>query len=198
MDTTRAPARVQTPQPRRWTRLEYERAAELGLFGPEERLELIEGEIVQKVTKRPPHAVCTDLVDAYLRAAFPTACVRGQNPLAIDDVNEPEPDFAVVPGSARDYLAGHPVTAMLVVEVADTSLTYDRTTKAGLYARAGVAEYWILNLCDRLLEVHREPGPMTEQPLGFSYRLITRYCETDTVVPLAAPLAPMRVADLLP
>jgi len=77
-------------------------------------------------------------------------------------------------------------------------LTWDRTAKASLYARAGIAEYWIINVRDRVLEVHREPGPMAEQPLGFSYRSITRYVEIDIVAPLGAPHASVKVAELLP
>lgn len=198
MDTARHSMHGEVPRRRRWSRVEYERAVDLGLFGPEERLELIAGEIVEKATQKPPHTAARDLVEAYLREAFPGHYVRGQAPLAIDDSSEPEPDVAVVLGTIRDYTTAHPTSAVLVVEVAETSLTYDRTTKSGLYARAGIPEYWIVNLCDRLLEVHRDPGPMSEQPLGFSYRSITRHTEADFVTPLAAPDAGVTVADLIP
>ncbi len=198
MEAAQTAPRVEWPRRRLFTRLEYERAAEIGLFGPEERLELIEGEIVQKVTIKPPHSASTDLALEFARAALPAAYVRCQQPLAINDMSEPEPDVAVVSGTVRDYVQAHPTTAILVIEVADTTLAQDRTTKAGLYAKAGIPEYWIVNLVDRLLEVHRDPAAMSEQPLGYSYRSITRHTETEAVAPLAAPHAPVRVSDLLP
>jgi Uma2 family endonuclease len=105
----------------------------------------------------------------------------------------------VVVGSARDYARAHPATAVLVVEVSDATLAFDRATKGALYAQAGITEYWIVNLADRVLEVHREPAPMAEQPLGHHYRSITRHTETEHVAPQAATLAtPIAVADLLP
>jgi len=189
---------LELPQQRLWTRQEYERAGELGLFGPDECLELIEGVIVCKVTQNSPHAVGIQLTEDVLRAALPGHAYRVQMPLALGDMSEPEPDVAVVPGSARDYIAGHPQTAVLVVEVADTSLAVDRTTKAALYARAGIAEYWILNLPDRLLEVHRDPALMTEQPLGHQYRTVLRLSAEQSVSPLAAPEAVIRVSEVLP
>ena len=151
----------------------------------------------ESTTQRPPHAASTDLVESYLRVAFPSAYIRGQKPLALTDSSEPEPDVAVVPGTARDYVKRHPERALLVVEVAE-AFTYDCTTKASMYAKAGIAEYWIVNLVDRLLEIHREPGPMSEQPLGFSYRSVTRHHDGDTVAPLAAQHRLYRVTDLLP
>src|SRR5690348_15524163 len=165
------------PARRCWTREEYERAASLGLFGPEERLELIEGEIVTKMTpQNSRHMSGIRLAEEALRLAFPSGYdVRVQGPLALGGRNEPEPDIAVVVGSMRDYFGAHPTTAVLVVEVSDTSLAYDRTTKTGIYARAGIAEYWIINLVDRVLEVHRQSAPMTGRPLGHYYRSVTQH-----------------------
>lgn len=126
------------PPRRRWTRAEYERATELSLFGPEERLELIEGEIVEKMPQRSENASGIRLSEEAVRRAFPRGYdVRVQMPLAATARSMPEPDIAVVPGSVRDYVKRHPKTATLIIEVADITLEYDRTTKAGIYARAG-------------------------------------------------------------
>lgn len=191
---------VAPPQRRLFTRAEYERAAELGLFGPEERLELIGGEVIKKMTpQRSLHAAGVGLAARNLGRAFGEAFdVRVQLPLALADESEPEPDVAFVRGGPRDYRDAHPASAVLVVEVADTSLVFDRTTKASLYASAGIPEYWIVNLPDRVLEAHRDPLPMAEQPFGHHYRSVTRHAADESIAPLAAPGATIRVADLIP
>lgn len=112
--------------------------------------------------------------------------------------SEPEPDIAVVRGTARDYEQAHPTTAVLVIEVSDTTLRVDCTTKAGIYARAGIEEYWVVDLNTRRLIVHRQPVPMRGRPLGHYYASVVRYTEAETVTPLAAPDAVIAVADLLP
>lgn len=188
------------PSRRLWSREEFHRAGEAGLFGPEERLELIGGEIVQKMTpQKTPHATAVSLGEAALRHLFPQGYyVRSQLPLALSAISEPEPDLAVVEGAIRDYEHEHPAFAVLIVEVADTTLTFDRTTKAGLYASAAIPEYWIVNLQDRVLECHREPGPMPDQPFGHHYRSITRYSEGSAMAPAASAGRHVAVADLLP
>jgi Uma2 family endonuclease len=190
---------IQLPH-RRWTRAEYERAGQLGLFRPDERLELIDGEIVEKMTpQNTPHSVGIRLCELALREPFRVGHdVRCQLPLGLGDDSEPEPDIAVVVGAPRDYLDAHPATAVLVIEVADTSLSIDRSVKSHLYARAGIPEYWILNLTDRTLEVHRQPGPMAEQPLGHSYQFLQCLDVSQSVCPLAAAGCSISVADLLP
>ena len=111
----------------------------------------------------------------------------------------PDPDLAVVPGEPRDYIArGIPTTALLVVEVSDTMLSFDRNHKASLYAAAGIADYWIVNLVDRQLEVHRGPGPDPARPGRFGYRDVTLVPATGATAPLAAPHAQIAVVDLLP
>ncbi len=187
------------PQRRLWTRSEYERMTELGVIGPEERLELIEGNIVVKMTQNSPHATAISLILEALRNPFSAGYViRVQLPLDLGPVSQPEPDIAVVAGSIRDFTGGHPGTALLVVEVSDTTLATDRTLKAGLYAQAGIGEYWIVNLADRTLEVHRQPAPMSERPLGHYYRSVVQYTSEESVSPLAAPDHAVAVADLLP
>ena len=139
------------------------------------------------------------LAEDALRAAFGSGReVRAQGPIALDEEAEPEPDVAVVPGSPRDYRAGHATHAVLVVEVAEPSLRRDREDKAGLYARAGILDYWIVNLIDRTLEVHREPGPDPAAPFGWRYHSVTAIGPDGYVAALAMPRRPIPVADLLP
>jgi Uma2 family endonuclease len=111
--------------------------------------------------------------------------------------SEPEPDVAAYPGRFEDY-TDHPTTALLIVEVADTTLSRDTTTKAEVYAEAGIADYWVLDLVGRELLVFRDPEP---QPVGLganAYRTRVTFGPNDTVTPLAAPGSPVKVADLLP
>src|SRR5207302_1740021 len=139
------------------------------------------------------------LVQPVLLAAFPAGWwVRGQLPLHVDEYNDPLPDFAVVPGSPRDYHGRHPTTAALVVEVADTTLATDTTEKAERYATAGVAEYWVLDLNGRRLLVFRDPAPLPATLGATAYRTQLVLGPADTVSPLAAPAAAVTVGDLLP
>lgn len=187
------------PRRRPVTRLEFEHLARIGFFGPDEHVELIEGDIVEKMTQNSPHATAVRRAETVLGRVFSQGFdVRPQLPLALGPNSLPEPDIAVVPGSYDDYEAAHPTTAVLVVEVSDTTLAGDRTIKAGLYARAGIGEYWIVNLPERLLEVYREPVALPGQPLGHTYRQTLRLGDADTVTPLAAPGAFLAVTDLLP
>jgi Uma2 family endonuclease len=119
-------------------------------------------------------------------------------PFHIGDNSSPEPDVAVVFGQIRDYLADHPSEAALLVEVAESSLTYDRTVKQRLYAGAGVPEYWIVNLIDRQLFVFRDPAPDSATPGGFHYKSCQILADTDRVTPITAGASEIRVADLLP
>ena len=184
---------------RRWSRVEYDRLIEKGIFLPDERLELLAGELVVREPQKTPHAAGIQLVEDALRQAFGAGwAVRVQLPVALDDESEPEPDVAVVPGGPRDYLAAHPSRPVLVVEVAETSLALDRTHKGSLYARAGLADYWILNLVDRVLEVYRRPAQSSEAPFGRAYNEVQSLGATDLVSPLAAPEARIPVAALLP
>jgi Uma2 family endonuclease len=172
---------------------------ELGVIGEDDHLELVDGEILTMTPQNSLHSGTIMVLHARLQAAFGPQCsVRVQSPLALDEMSEPEPDLAVVGGSGRDYLAAHPDSALLVVEVADTTLPYDRGRKASLYARAGIAEYWIVNVADRVLEVHRDPAPDAAAPLGFAYTTVERLTPESFVSPLAAPEARISVSELLP
>ena len=177
-----------------WTRERYDRMVEAGVLTPDDKVELIEGQIVPQMSQNEPHAVVTGLVGDALRVVFASgAHIRDEKPIALSDLSEPEPDLAVVPGARRDYLDDHPKpdVILLLVEVADTSLMGDRLRKAPLYAEAMIVEYWIVNIQDCVLEVHRDPA-------GGTYRTKTTLAAGDTVSPVHAPDARIPVADLLP
>lgn len=184
---------------RHWSRAEYDRLIELGVFHEDEPIELLDGELVVREPKGSRHETTVGLVEDALRQAFGTGwLVRVGAPLALDDVSEPEPDVSVVQGARRDYRESHPSRAVLVVEVAQSSLMFDRTRKTRAYARNGIAEYWIVNLVDRVLEVYRDPGQDPVDPTHPGYRQLLRLQPSATVSPLAAPSSPISVADLLP
>lgn len=151
---------------------------------------LIDGVIWEEGPKSPPHAITLELVLEALRAAFgPGWRIRSQSPLVLGQDIDPEPDFAVMAGSPRGS-SGHPTTAALVVEVADSSLPFDTNEKRLLYARAGIGEYWVVDINGQNLLVYRDPHAddyATQQGLGAA----------DSVTPLAGA-ASVRVADLLP
>jgi Uma2 family endonuclease len=183
---------------RRWQRREYERLVDLGIFVGE-RLELLAGLLVVREPQGSPHAAIVGQIGHVLRAAFGAGWhVRLQAPLALDDDSEPEPDAAVVAGTYRDYVERHPTTAALVVEVADTSLRLDRRVKGGLYARARLPEYWIVDLVDGALEVHRDPRQAPDDVHEWVYRSVEVLRPPATVTPMAAPGTAILVADLLP
>jgi Uma2 family endonuclease len=189
---------VSKPEDRRWSRAEYYKMAELGLFHGQ-RVELIEGRIVEMPALTPPHSTATKKTERSLEAAFgPGFHARIQGPLSLGTSSDPEPDVAIVPGEARDYLAGHPTSALLVVEVSESTLRYDQEDKGSLYAAAGLQDYWIVNLVDRQLEVYRNPIPAPAEPHGHVYDDVVFLGPSDVVTPLAAPHARIAVADLLP
>ena len=189
-----------TPIPtKRWARLEYERLVDRAVFQPGDRVELVGGQLVVREPQGSPHAVAVGLAEDALRAAFgPGWVVRAQMPVALDDESEPEPDVAVCAGRQRDYLTGHPSQPVLLVEVAEASLAFDREHKGSLYARAHVPDYWIVNLADRVIEVHRDPAPSADAPYGWRFSARRRLGAGDGVSPLRAPHARISVAELLP
>ncbi|HEY4003063.1 MAG TPA: Uma2 family endonuclease, partial [Candidatus Xenobia bacterium] len=152
-----------------------------------------------RMTQGTRHAMGVGLAEEALRRVVPPGhIVRVQLPLAAGNLSEPEPDVAVVSGQWRDFRDHHPDKALLVVEVSDESLKVDQTTKAGIYALTGVADYWIVNLVENLLEVYRDPVSLGEQPFKFHYRSVQRLTRTDVLTPLALPGTLVKVADLLP
>jgi Uma2 family endonuclease len=140
---------------------DYHRMIEAGIFGPEERVELLLGELIPMVAKGAPHRAVTMKVRRVLEERLgQRVLVCVQDPVVLGDFSEPEPDVAVVRPDPLDYGAGHPTVAdiFLLVEVADSSLRYDREVKALAYGRAGVLEYWVVDVVGRRLIVFRSPG----------------------------------------
>jgi len=192
MDTTPIPTK-------RWARAEYERLIDLAVFKPGDRVELVGGQLIVREPQGSPHSVAIRLAEEALRSAFgPGWEVRVQMPVALDDESEPEPDLAVCAGGPRDYLAGHPARPVLLVEVAETSFAFDREHKGSVYARAQLPEYWLVNLIDRVLEVHRKPVLSADAPYGWRFGALLRLGPTEAVSPLAAPHARIAIADLMP
>jgi Uma2 family endonuclease len=182
---------------RRWTRREYDRMVELGILGENDLVELIDGEIVRMVPQGEPHAIAVRRTHIALQQAFGSErYVQVQLPIAPDKVSEPEPDLAVLPRSGLEFEC-HPATALLVVEVALSSLRFDRKRKGGLYARARIPEYWIVNLKLGRLEVYRDPEPDPEADLGWRYRTVRSLTPAEEIVPLGTDQR-IAVADLLP
>ncbi len=189
---------ITQPQVHVWTRDEYHRLADLGFFEGR-RVELVEGQVFDMAAMRSPHAAAVDLVDAALKAVFgPGYYIRQQKPFVVSDISEPEPDVAVVLGTIRDYAEAHPTEAALLIEVADTSVSYDRTVKGSLYAKAGIRDYWIVNLVKRQLEVYQQPEENDEATYGWRYGKVMIYQLGQVVAPLATPDSWVAVEDLLP
>jgi Uma2 family endonuclease len=194
METREIPATT-----RRWTRAEYGRLIDCGILREDDPVELVEGQLVVREPQRTPHAVATQLAAEVLRGIFgPGWAVRVQLPLALGPASEPEPDVAVVRGAPRDFLEDHPSRPALVVEVAGESLRLDRTTKAQLYARHRIPDYWIVNLRAGALEVRRRPFRRPGPPSRWGYRDVAVFRPGDLVRPLGAPRARVAVADLIP
>lgn len=186
------------PTPRLWTREEYYRMGELGFFHGQ-RVELLEGEIVVLSPQKAEHYSTSFRIMELLRVAFATGHhVRLQGPIDFGQHSEPEPGLAVVVGDWSQYATHHPQMAVLIVEVSENSLGYDRNRKASLYARAGIADYWIVNLVNHQLEVRRDSRPDPSQHYGHGYATINIFVPPAVINPLAAPQVSLAVADLLP
>lgn len=187
------------PRTRRWTRAEYDRLIDKGVFRPDERLELLAGDLVVREPQGDLHALAIELANEALRAAFgPAWRVRVQLPIALDEESEPEPDISVAPGPLRDSSEAKPSRLVLVVEIAESNLALDREFKGSLYARARVSEYWIVNLKGRVLEVYREPGPDAAALYGWAYRSVQSLHAGEHVSPFAARAVRVPISDLLP
>ncbi len=186
------------PRPARWTRDEYFRLYEAGYFN-DRRVELIGGEIVEMAAQYDLHLAGIDMTANALQVAFgPGFWIRRQGTLDLSPHGVPDPDVAVTSGGPSGATRTVPTSALLVVEVSDSSLNFDRNRKGSLYAAAGVADYWIVNLVQRQLEVYRDPAVDAAQAFGFSYSSRTILDPGDVAAPLAAPNACVAVADLLP
>jgi Uma2 family endonuclease len=158
------PADIMTryPVPRhRLTRRDYYRLGEAGILGEDDRVELLEGQLIDMSPIGPRHAIVTGNLNTLLVTAFAgQARVRCQDPVVLNDASEPQPDFALVQRPWRGYPHTHPGPddIFLLIEVADSSLDFDRTVKLELYARAGIREVWIVDLTTDVVLVHRSPA----------------------------------------
>ncbi len=192
------PTPVASWTPLRWTISEYRKLGETGLFHDTKTM-LIHGEILVMAMPDPPHDTALSLTQEYLRTAFATGhYVRNQQGFDIGLDNDPSPDLAVVLGSIRDYAKRTPTTAVLIVEISDSTLFKDITSKAELYATAKVPEYWVIDINNRQLYVFSDPVALPAGLGATAYRKHIVHAENETVSPQSAPTASIRVADLLP
>jgi Uma2 family endonuclease len=191
-----SPPAVQNPPRKRWSRAECERLEALGIFD-QQRVELIEGELIDKMGKNRPHVDAAALLIGWLIQVFGARYVNTEAPIDVapedNPTNQPVPDLIVL---KQDYdrfrsATPQPRNLDLVVEIADTSLAFDLTTKAGLYARAGILEYWVLDVPGRRLLVHRDPE-------DGSYGSVTAYNETESIAPVSAPQSSFQIKDVFP
>jgi Uma2 family endonuclease len=194
--TTTPPPAPPGPRKWKWTREQYYQLGELGFFDGK-RVELIFGEIIETSPINWPHRVgCRKTAEALECAFAGIAWVDRAEPIDLAN-SAPQPDVSVIPGKFEDY-TDHPVTALLIVEVSDTTLDSDTTTKAELYATAGLAEYWVLDVTNRQLIVFRDPQPLAAPLKAVAYQTRLTLSPSDTVTPLAAQTVTLAVADLLP
>jgi len=190
---------TEAPPARRWSRIEYERLIELAVLHEDEPVELLGGQLLLRERQASSHAVAIELAtDALRRILGAGLRIRVQLPIALDDDSEPEPDLAVVAGRPRDSVHAHPGRPALIIEIADSRLDFDRHQKGGLYARAGLGDYWIVNLVERVLEVRREPVPDGRAPFGWRYGSVVVLGPGSAAAPLVAPAATISVDELLP
>jgi len=188
-----APPVTQGPHRKLWTRAEYQRLEETGLPGVE-RLELVEGELINKLGQNRPHSGSQGSIVAWLYQVFGWRFVMFDSPIDVapedNPTSEPEPDAVVLKRDISQFPSDNPRPddLHLVVEVSDSSLGWDLSTKAGLYARAGIVEYWVLDVAARRLIVHRDPSE------GI-YKTILVCGQNDPIAPLAAPQAEFRPAE---
>ncbi|MEG4209307.1 Uma2 family endonuclease [Microcoleus sp. Pol11C3] len=160
---------------KRFTIAEYHRLTELGFFSEDDRVELIKGELVNMAAKGTAHSVCeTRLERELFKLLGERATLRGQQPIILPNDSEPEPDRAIVQNRPDDYLSCHPTAAdiLLLIEIADSSLNYDKQVKLPLYAEAGISDYWIFNLLEICLECYSEPYQNSQGQFGYRVKRI--------------------------
>jgi Uma2 family endonuclease len=161
---------------RRFTVEDYHRLIELGFLTEGDRLELIRGELIEMATKGTPHTVCGGLLCRQLdRLVGESAAIRGQDPITLLIDSEPEPDVVIARGQLETYVHHHPYAEdiILIIEVSDTTLNFDQTTKLKLYAEAGISDYWIANLNAQQLERHSQPYQTAQGEFQYRSRLIS-------------------------
>lgn len=183
-----------TLQLRLWTVEEYHRMAEAGIFGADERVELLEGKIIWMIAKGTAHRSAVTRTDRLLQNSLKDlALICVQDPVKLNDRSEPEPDIAVVKIDPLDYADHHPTPSevYLIIEVADSSLKLDCVTKSQAYFQAGITDYWVLDVINRQLHVFRQPTPQ-----GYESKVVL--AEDATIAPLEFPDLQIAVLDMLP
>jgi hypothetical protein len=182
------------PSLRLFTAEEYQRLAEIGLLDEDERVELIEGRIVQMPPKNVKHTTATRRANRYFTKLLgDRAIICVQDPILLNDFSEPEPDLVLAAPPDERYLEHHPMPKdiFLVLEIADSSLAYDRDVKCPLFAQYGIMQFCLLNVRDRELEDYRDPGPN-------GYRSKRTYTEDQSFNLVAFPKVLIKIKDLLP
>lgn len=191
------PAYPVMPARFRWTAGQYHLALEMGVWEGRKVI-LIDGELLEMPPPDPLHNSALGLADYLFKRIFAEGYwVRVQLPLVLGINTDPLPDLTVVPGDPRSVTTNSP-TALLVVEVSNTSLSFDTGEKASLYAAAGIKDYWVIDAPGRRVLVYRDPIPDPRQPYGHGYASVTVLLPGQSLAPLAAPAAPVAAADLLP
>ncbi len=195
--TATPPAALPIEPPRKlWTRDQCEQLERAGLLD-QQRLELVDGELFNKMGKNRPHVVVLAYMMHWLFQTFGKEAVNSECPIDVapedNPTNEPQPDLVILKKPTYQISTGNPKAQdlHLVIEISDTSLYFDLTKKAALYARAGILEYWVLDVTAHKLFVHREPQ-------AGKYQSITEYAEQESVAPLAAPNANFQVSSAFP
>lgn len=184
------------PRRKLWTVDEYHRLGDKGALEGISTC-LVEGEIIEMPAQSETHFAGVTRVQAVIAQAFgPGFWVRAQGPLRLCLSTDPEPDIAVVPGTQADY-SDSPTTVLLIVEVSYSTRDFDLNDKARLYATGGIVDYWVADLVERQVIVHRDPQPDASQRFGFGYTSVTAHDASASVQPLAAQ-STVRVVDLLP
>jgi Uma2 family endonuclease len=160
---------------KRFTVAEYHRLAELGFFREDERVELIKGEIIQMAAKSKSHSTFNRrLIRELTQLLGNRATLQNQDPISIPPNSEPEPDLAILRNRADDYLIGNPTPSdiLLVIEISNSTLKYDREVKLPLYAEVGISDYWIFNLIKYCLECYTEPYQDSQGNFDYRRKLI--------------------------
>ncbi len=190
----RRPSAPSSPRPLRWTCEQFHMAGDHGLFEGRNII-LINGDLIEMPSTNPPHTTARTLTEMLFGKEY---LVRGQEPLILGSTIDPVPDIAVLKGNVRDYAKNHSKTALLIVEINDSSLDYDTTTKASLYASAGIADYCVVDLNNRRLLVYRDPVADETKPFGFRYASVVHFAAGQATSPLALPSTTIDLAEMLP
>ena len=168
---------------KKFTIEDYHRLTQLGFFQKDDKVELIRGEIIEMASKGTSHSVCETRLERELyKLIGERATLRGQQPIILSSYSEPEPDRVIVKNREDDYLNGHPQTEdiLLLIEISDSSLDYDQTTKLSVYAENNITDYWIFNLVDFCLEYYRQPYQNLQGEFGYRNKLI--YLPNESII----------------